>query len=870
MPQVPLYDAERNPFRGLYSSPSPVSLMPGMFSVAQNVRTDDRALSCRNGVTALLAAGPSVTNGVFVGGTIDAWGSGVLAIAGIYDPAVSKVRIYSNLYTGSWLGWSEATASSGKWGDTRMTMPTDGLLQFSRLRNLDGSDKFVVQSGIASEKPRIIGEDGAPTAIIANVVEPPLAASAEPPIATMKKPFDIASGSWTHTVTAGGNPWVASTQGSGPNQFLRFASNGAVVIDSGKAARSVLASGQDLTDCRQVCFLWSCELDADIWKKLKVELAIGGTPTYLTILDPDNNILEAVTTDRVFTADGDSFYLTAIPIPPGTTVTDVRGFRLTAAQELAVSLELNVAMFAGSGRVPGGAQYALAFENSFNDVESPGIVLVAGELLDGANQDTISRLIRSTGIQTAASSRGEFKMSGVLTKYGSEQVSITLPVDSRIYYEFQVPVFSPTSTETALGVNFCNVYRRDPGEEAFTYVYAQQCSTYTAGNWTYYTPFTAVNQKSYYADNTSPSSRDANRVLPDEFCEPPPAGYAMVAANNRLYVGATEGSGSGQRSGAVWASEEGRPLRFRQISRWEAGQIAGEAGYVVSVGASRPQALIAVSGAILGASTVYCVTQDDLWVLDAQRASRVSSLGSLSPTSLAERDGALCYLTDELQAVEFSGGVRNLSKSTVDDFFAGISASRQAWVASTAYKDRWLIAFTASGGSQNTRVLVWNRLSGYWESCDSLPTTEAVAQWGDWLYGGTKYKAYWTPTGAIMRWDYGSTDNSTAITMTLTSKEFLPIARQSIKAYRMSVEGTTGSATMTCRRTFGSTNVDGTVTLEATGMTRKLDVNASSQPAGGRGDSVKLTFTGTPGAGWKMHRWEVDLRNQMAEGASAG
>lgn len=865
---VPLYDAERQPYKGLFSSPSPVALGMGMFSAAQNVREDGNALSCRNGVTALLSAGPSVTNGVFVGGAIETWGSNLLALAGIYDPAVSKVRIYYNLYSGSWLGWGESTASSGKWGDTRMTMPTDGPLQFVRLSNLDGSDKFVVQSGIASEKPRIIMEDGSPTAIIASVVDPVLSATAEPAIAGMKKVFTVSTGTWTHSVTAGGNTWTTTTAGTTPDQYINLASGAGVGITSGKASQSILAAGLDLTDCRQACFIWACALDDQIWQKVKVELVIGATPTYLTILDPDNNILEAVTTERVFASGSESFYMTAIPIPPGTTVTDVRGFRITAQQDLISDIVLKIAMFAGGGRVPGGAEYALAFENSFTDIESPGIVLVSGGLVDGGNQDLLNRAIRGV-TQSNAASVGEYKITGVLTMFGGSPVTVQLPVDSRIYYEYQVPVFSPSQTQGELGVNFCNIYRRDPGEEAFTYVYAQQAGAYVASAWTYYTPFTAWSQRSYYADNTSPSSRDANRVLPDEFCEPPPAGYPMVASNNRLYVGATEGTGSGQRAGAVWVSEEGRPLRFRAISRWESGQIAQEAGFVVSVGTSRPQALVAASGQFLGVSSIYCATQDDLWVLDSQRASRVSSVGSLSSLSFAERDGALFYLSDEQQAVQFGGGASNLSRNSVDDFLTGIAASRLGWVASIAYKDRWLMAFTASGGSQNTRVLVYNRVTGHWESCDSLPTTEAVAQFSGWLYGGAKKTVYWTPTGAIMQWDSGSTDNSTAITMTLTTKEFLPLPRTSIKAYRMSVEGTTGSATLTCRRTFGSTNVDGTITQEATGMTRKIDAS-SGAPVGGRGDSVKLTLTGTPGAGWKLHRWECDLKNCLGDGASAG
>jgi hypothetical protein len=882
-----IYDSEAAPFQGLFSAPSPKTLRQGQFSVATNVRQNNNAISVRPGVTALLSAGPSVSNGVFVGGTIEVFGRGVaadgtvLALAGIYDPASTKVDIWANQYgaTGpnynTWGGWFKTTASSGPWGDTRLSMPVDGPLQFARIPTLSGADKFVVQSGVGTDKPRVLGEStlgggGAIEAKVAHAVQPVLAASAEPPVATMKAIYDVAGGSWTHSVTAGGNTWTTTTEASSPNQYLKLLA-GASGIDSGKASQSILGTGKDLTDCRQVCFIWSCEQDADIWKKVKVELCLGATPTYLAVLDPANNVLEAVTTDRVFVVDDHNFYMTAMPIPPGTAVTDVRGFRITAAQDLIANTEILIAMFAGSGRVPGGAEYGLAFENSYSGVESPGLVLLSGGLIDGSNQDTISRLVRSSGIQTQPSSRGEYLMTGVLTEYGGDPVTIALPIDTRIYYEFQVPVFSPTSSEGALGVNYCNIYRRDPGEEAFVYVTGQQTSTYSGGAWTYVSPFTAFNQRQYYADNTTPSSRNTDRVLPDEFCAPPPPGYALVASNNRLYVGTTEGSGNAARAGVVWVSEEGRPLRFRPVSRWEAGQIAQEAGFTVSVGASRPQALLSVSGALLGVSAVYCLTQDDLWGIDNSRARRLQTIGTLSPKSVAERDGSLVWLSDEVEAVELSGNPRNLSRDAVSDFFEGVPSSRRQWLTSTGYKDRWLMAFTPAAGSNNTRVLVYNRIRGYWESCDSLPAAEAVAQWSDWNWNGSKSKAYFTPTGSIMQWDLGSTDNGTAVSFTLTSKEFLPEPRSSVKAYRMTVEGDANASapTLTCRRTFGSTNVDGTVTLETSGITRKFDAS-SGAPVGGRGESVFLTLLGTPGTGWKLFRWQCDLRNALAEGAGAG
>lgn len=230
--------------------------------------------------------------------------------------------------------------------------------------------------------------------------------------------------------------------------------------------------------------------------------------------------------------------------------------------------------------------------------------------------------------------------------------------------------------------------------------------------------------------------RDPGVPAPSAFNVAMPRALAVWTANQRSFVGGIQDTGANFCYGDLYFSALGFPFRFASI------QENDRAGSRLTFAGEKIRAGIMTAAGADGASIVYVLTDQSFNALgtaggfvgsgyDATSLStrvRVNSHGTNEPSSVAEYAGVIYYIDQEGQIVRFQGGSgQSISRHAVDDKTRSIPSSRRGKSSAVYWKDRYYLAYTPAGGSQNTHILGWNEVLREWEFDDTLPST-AVAQ----------------------------------------------------------------------------------------------------------------------------------------------
>ena len=186
--------------KGLYSALDGQALDVGMFKEAQNVRyLDDGILKDAPGTT-LVLENTGLPAGTVIGLTKEPipWGATAVVLVAIYpDAAPTTVEIWYNSYNTSsdtWGSWTQCTASSGQFGDTRGSIPAYGSVTFEPISDSSGVLGCVVQYGNRSEDAFLVNFSNSFLAIPIKNITAPKWAGGSAAEATMSAWMSVAAG----------------------------------------------------------------------------------------------------------------------------------------------------------------------------------------------------------------------------------------------------------------------------------------------------------------------------------------------------------------------------------------------------------------------------------------------------------------------------------------------------------------------------------------------------------------------------------------------------------------------------------------------------------------------------------------------------
>lgn len=690
-----LYDPEKAPIEGYASAPSPMSLPIGLYPMIQNFRWCDGELKVRDGCPAALSSAASA-------GTLRGWWSGQLGGTEYLLEArreSSETKFYGvNLST-----WARSEITNNgvafpEYGNTRFS--TDGPVEFAMLpKGISGLGYDVVIAQNGTDDPRLldpIGSIGGSSPSNAKAfkilsIDGPGTNNLPSVVFTFRNYVTVSAAGLTESDSTGGI--TSATAGLAPDVRQDFTITNTVA--AGDWANLAFSS-KDFQNGAQLVLLVSTTMPS-VWDNLRVYLTEGAT------FNATNTVWDGVTQEYSYAiANADPYggshsgkYLIAFSLDkiPNASRNAIINLRLewVGATAPASSQTLSVYGIFCSGNVPGYAAYALTYRNGASGAESQSYY---------ADSST-SALVRNLG----GASLGDMK----------------LPLSEDIYYYVNVNYITPTQAMADAGVNRVLFYRKDPGDDEYRSTGSAVVATVIAGAWNV---TSGAQVLATFTDGTLPEDREnlSTATAPRPFHEVMPIGKKMIVVNNRLHVGNLS-TGIGDEK----ISRDGAVLRFSSRLDRSDPYSATRNTYPGSIQGYTKQSAAALGAQAADVEAVYIFTDREryqLYGLDGFSLSRprpVDSIGTRSSRSIATREGDILWVDDEMQVRWMSPeGTRNISKGVINDI-ENVPIGREDDIVGLIKGDRYYLFFTPSGGTTNTRVMVYHLVKRRWEANDLLP-----------------------------------------------------------------------------------------------------------------------------------------------------
>ena len=856
MPTIPIFEPVDNPVQQVVSAVNPMALRPGQFKEIDNGRVGNGLISARGAMTAAL-------------GTIETAATDRGSWHGIFNGTSTMFQAY--LKGGAvivekstdGITWTEITAASGKYGNTRLS---DAQVFFEIIPSPENGSLayLLIQNG--TDNPRVW--DGTDTSIH-SAITPPRAVQNTPVKLTLPDFFIIRDSGETAYTNSGANLVGADATLTGgtatTDSVNRFTVTAASIANNDNSI-VVFATEMVGNSTNHGLIVGVSTSIPDLWDYFKLEIGIAG-PSYGVIYDPTDtqyprpipiSLDDAGNTVWYFDMRGrwgDTY---------GVGINTIERYRLTykvpatgAAFPVTGTPTFDIFMFALAGWCPGNTDFGISYEGH-TWLESPGVEFI--------NYETPKP--RDCG--------------GPTLLYGN----VPLPRSPVLRFVPKIPYQDCTTTDLAKGISKLNVYIRQRWNgDTELYRYKQQTvASYdgvTDNRWEYSSTGTATPTSAPYTlfvtlDYTDPNYKI---IMPDYQHLPIPVGKGIKWANSRLFVGSTSGNLQG-----IAFSRRNHPFRFRFRAAFADGTFDPDAPGVATNIKGVPTAFVAMSASLQGSSLIYAWTPEGVWAFSGlnadqlQQTGQVSTLGTISPYSVAPHsNGTIFYLGSDMQVVEMSGGSgRSITRSIIDDKFAAIPASRRAYAKGAVHSDLYYLAYTPSGQTTNTKCAVWDMdpRSRIWVTDTPPVSIEGIMSWFDSTLqkfrlitiGGTDLKAY--------EYDDLNTEQdltTTNISVTITPWELhqpngnlLFVGDQSI----MCDDATGGTWTFT--RTMKPHGNIGTSTLTADVSTNQVlrkdgdAISWSNTAIEGNGTSCLLSAVWSTRSGKNLYRWLCDWEDRGA------
>lgn len=693
--ELVILDPRSQPVKALISAQDEAFLGPGEWAELDNLRVEKGLLTCRGGMSP--SSGTVMAAGAFRGIWTGYWHNSFSVVVAV--EVGGAVRI---LRSTDMVSWTELTAASGKYGNTRLT--AGNQVRFTLVPKV--LDTEGTPDALGSALIAVNGVDEA-RALYTNQTAAKIA-DVTPPERVRDMPVKVVSvlpGYFmpTQSLTGGdlsssGAEFEFSLEGSDPNLLLRLTISSAV------------ATGDDATVAGNIFNITVTDLDRQMligldtsygsfWEKVKIEANSE------TIWDPSSTNYPrpmAVSMDNTYKQ------IWVLNYPRRSALTDITSFTFTwvadASEAPSSDQIVDFFLFAlgsGDGIVKSDGAIALTSMNSGSGTESPGIVYSTYE----------TQYLKHLG-------------APVLN-------DLRLPRSPLLNGLFYAPVAGVTTAERDAGVDRVNFYVKETGATTYRYFYTRTLTSY-AGTWSYGIPSGEGVVAWVYAGPDHFTQNFPEVELPSAFNRAIPSEATEVCwANNRLLIGKSESSN-------LVISDHKLPFRTRQLAAFEQGNVRDDLGTTLSLEGETVKAIVPIAASTAGSSSIFVFTDQNVYALAGHGTSqlsqvgRVANVGTQSPYSIVGDKGTIAFVDNEMQVrIIVGGSMQSISRQVVDDKLKGIPGLRRPWISGAMFGDRYHIAYTPTGESKNTKILLWDPVRGMWTTDTPPIACEALAPWFD-------------------------------------------------------------------------------------------------------------------------------------------
>lgn len=890
-----VFHPQYNPIRGLFSYPDKSSLGPGEFSRIDGWRWCGIGTpKSRNGCASVVDASGLPVGSTPLGASEPIpWGSVVLLFCATNESGTVKIW-WQRRTSGTWeTDWVECTAASGKYNNSRMSVPTFGPVTFLPVTGRNGTEGVIVQDGTSSAR-WIDFDDLTGGARIVSALAAPTELRQTNPLADLSATFDVTTtGTFTSPGTETGTTFNTPTQTNASwsyGYYLSLTRTAAASVN-GDTCEIVLASGsKDGSGAKQVIFL--LETSDDTWfSECSWELRRSGG-TYVKVHDLSAS--PAINTfHEVYPTRATNVRMVAMAIPPDATVTDINGIRITSkTTTMTASATLKIYWIAFGGKAPGQCEYAVSYRSSVTMAESGAVILAAGDAsLNTANL----RSVATNGVWVAneRDPYGEkvFRASGagLQVKGASVPPDYVLPIDPEIYYYYRVPIKAPTSAQLSTNhADTMDVWRKDPGESDFKFAFSVTVGQFDSGadnrwetNVTYFSGQQAWSERTTTPDTVASEDLVQSRTAPDLYNEQFPIGQAMIQGNKRTYATKVRGTSNDKAQNLLMASQPDEPHRFRTYVKLE-GQVADpNSGFSVPCRAENIRALFDVSASFIGTERIYPLTDFSAYALNGYSLNRIGSTGCAAPLTVSENDGRAQWL-DVQNVWRYMVDVpTDISSTTVQDVLDAIPATRRKWASGIVFRNHLYLAHASASSDNNHKVSVFctqfrdaeGNLQAAHEACDTYPVTVCPQFFIPWNVEGEAKVYFMAPDLVVYEFEKSGqlTDSGTAITLGLTTGEVHdPEWQKRVVAKRQGVVATAGDYEFTtgrlCRPGL-ATSVGGTIRMASPTDDRGWRMDEMGKADDGQ--SVELTLDASVTVAVTLYAWASELEGADLHGPSS-
>lgn len=800
-------------YLGIDTVRDPLKVARGFMVRAQNARVDDGCARVRGGMALIDASGLTGTHRG--GGFFEHDGNVYYVFALDGGGAAPDVRLYYSVYNGS--AWSGPTQilSSG-YGTPLLNNPATGLFTFTGVPGLYGTKYVVVQNGVDAPWVLTLATF---VAAPSDKVEAPSQAQSYRPAFTVGGFLDIGAATPTVSIVGSGTAeWVPS----GVQWMLTMTGT----PPAGDQSAIYNTPTLDLSGSEQVCLVVSPSAGStidDLLRHFKIDIR-DSAGNYYTIHDP----LVGIDNSLVVRGVGDAYYWVYFPVGEHrmtAALNNINGLRATIRRADPFgggSRSWAVAAVTSTGKVPFGAQYALAFKNTGTQTESPSVVLE-------------NPFEAEPGAAVVGSTVSVFS-------------NLTPPLAEGVYYTVKVPVFAPGAADRDKGVDYVRVFRKDPEDADFYLAGSVQVSEFTSPNWVYKAPFSTTVNRSTFVDTTPRWGKAVDDTAPGAYNEPLPKGQAGAYSGDRLYFGARAGSGG---KAAVKVSDKRFPFRFRALP------ISGEediAGYESVLDGEREiTAVVPGSSSVVGGGFVYVFTRKACYTVADYMVSKIADLGAAGSHAWAIEDNRLYFLDQDRQVRMMAGGIANLSRTRVHNHFLAATSLDKAVFA--RHQGRLYVRLA------DKKVLVYSDFLGEWESVDE--TGGDIVQFLRWDFLGESRLCLAGKDSDLVQYESGSTDLGEPVVLGLTWPEIMSPDWNTVRVgepyiVNSDLNGGLGTFVLTSKGPEGESQ-SGTVDLDAGGSaaTNWRKATGSGRDIRVRGFSVRVDFNASLTSPFKLYAVKV-------------
>lgn len=586
---------------------------------------------------------------------------------------------------------------------------------------------------------------------------------------------------------------------------------------SGDTVKIIFATSVNWSLAKEMHILFGASVP-EIFNGIKIEAGVASA-SYVTLYDSSSTNYAA----PILIPSGD-YYMVGLKLPTVASAS-YDTIRITYKNNIAPATAqyLNIyGIFASYGTISGGTQFSVSQFNSTSRAESPAVVAT------------------DLGEPTA-------DLHG-----GSQITGLSIPISAALHYEYTL---NTVYADASGSPDYRCVYAKLPEGSEFNYVKGDAIST-----------------------NSILMTSAIQYLLPAPtgLHMPIQKGNVTASIGPRYWAGGVANPSAAGAS-IVWFSSLDSPFRFRQTLEFTNGVPDIKGASTINCQGEVVQAITPIAGGAVGSEGCYIFTDQNIYQaggsdsFQLMRPGRKAGFGTNSPNSIAVYAGLIVFMDSERQVRFLDASMTPISRDRVEDKLLAIPAAYIGNTAAGIWRDKYYLAYTPSGGTTNTELLVYDIRRGIWYS-DTVATP--IVRFNPFLVSGERQNLAYLSTGQQIQYDYPFTsDLGTNITITLKSRElnnglWLPIVVKNIGAIvAKSANGTalTGMS-LTCKRytkVSGVTPTTATIDLDDVSLREygtsdnlnwRWDVDSSGNtPATIPDPGASIELTGTVLSGTKIY-----------------